>query len=223
MFSGIVEEAADVLEFTPRNGGARLVLSSSLDHSGTELGDSICIEGVCLTVVAKELSGSSTKLSFDLAEETVKRSMLGDLVSGARVNFERSLEVGARIHGHFVLGHVDSTVKLLERKTVGNSERLLWELPVEYRKFVAEKGSVTLSGISLTIGEVAEKSFAVYIIPHTGEITTLLERSVGQRVNFEVDVLARYLLNAKEVEAIQERSGVTREMLLEHGFDGGQS
>jgi riboflavin synthase len=223
MFTGIVEEAAEVIALQPVSSGACLKVSSDLDHAETGIGDSICIEGVCLTVVKKQQVGTSWELSFDLAQETVERSVLGSLKAAQRVNLERSLRAGARIHGHFVLGHVDSSVELLARESVGNSVRLLWQLPKAYRKFIAEKGSVTLAGISLTVGEVTEKDFAVYIIPHTGDVTTLLERKVGEMVNIEVDVLARYLLNAANIESEGASIGITQEFLKTHGFDGGAS
>ena len=189
MFSGIVEEAATVVSLD-QNGerATTLVIDSGLDHSSTELGDSIAIEGVCLTVVKRE----DRRLYFELAEETLRRTSLGSLVAGTQVNLERSLVIGERLHGHFVFGHVDCTATLEQITDEEGSKRFEWSIPSQYRQFIVEKGSVSLSGISLTVGEVQGDRFAVYIIPHTLEVTTLSDRKVGDSVNLEVDMLARY-------------------------------
>ena len=192
MFSGIIEEAAEVSAMSVENGAARITIKSRLDHAETNLGDSIAINGVCLTVVEKR----DGMLSFDAVAETLRRSTLGTLKPGARVKLERSLQVNARLHGHFVFGHVDATARLLARSTDGNSDRLTFELPKDYRGYVVPKGSVSLSGISLTVGEVTEDAFSVYIEPHTAEVTTLGDLKIGERVNFEVDMLARYVFSA---------------------------
>ena len=195
MFSGIVEESGRIVRVDHQgvNVGSRLVIESNLDHSSTTLGDSIAIEGCCLTVVAIDRPASGFQLSFDAAPETLRKTTLGVLASGDRVNLERSMRIGDRVHGHFVSGHVDASVQLLERTADGNSLRLVWELPPSLRSYVAPKGSITLAGVSLTVGEVTEKSFGVYIIPHTADVTTLASKAVGQSVNVEIDMLARYV------------------------------
>jgi len=189
MFSGIIEESAVVQQFIQTTEPFRLTVTSELDHSDTGVGDSICIDGVCLTVV--ELRDGT--LSFDLARETVRRSTLGDLKSGDRVNLERSLKLGGRLHGHFVSGHVDGVITLKSRENDGNCDRLVWDFPSELAPYFATKGSVSISGISLTVGEVSELSFSVYIVPHTADVTTLNRLKPGDRANVEVDMLARYL------------------------------
>lgn len=217
MFSGIVEEAAEVVSIS-RNDPARLVIRSRLDHSKSMIGDSIAIDGVCLTLVEK----SGQNLSFDVLNETLRRSSLGSLASGMRVNLERSLEVGSRLHGHFVFGHVDATIELIRREPDGNCDRLTWSLPDGYGMFLVSKGSVSISGISLTVGEVTRDTFSVYIIPHTAEITILSGMKPGMRANLEVDMLARYVHSimsgsGAEKPAAQSRP-ISLDFLRSHGF-----
>lgn len=184
MFSGIVEEQARILVAK----GGQLTVESKLDHQFTTVGDSVCINGVCLTVV-KVLRG---ELSFDLAPETVRCSNLGELKVGDRVNLERSLKVGDRISGHFVFGHVDAVLTVVERREDGNSIEIWFVLPEEFRRYVVPKGSVTLSGVSLTVGAVKPDRFCVWLVPHTSSVTSLGVLGIGDRANFEVDMLARY-------------------------------
>lgn len=213
MFSGIVEEAATVVSYRQGADEAKLVIQSKLDHGKTRLGDSICIDGVCLTVVAHDGKGT---LSFDLASETIRRSTLGGKKAGDKVNLERSLALGDRLHGHFVFGHVDARITLLMKKNEGTCDRLLWSLPTEFHRMVVSKGSVSLSGVSLTVGEVDDKSFSVYIIPHTSDVTTLQALKVGDEANFEVDMLARYVNSALKGE--RASSGMSLEFLKSHGY-----
>jgi len=216
MFSGIVEEAATVVSLRQTAAEARLVIKSGLDHSGTKLGDSICTDGVCLTVVEHDRHGT---LSFDLASETLRRSTLGLRKAGDRVNLERSLALGDRLHGHFVFGHVDARVKLISRRSEGTCDQLVWSLPPDLRHLVVSKGSVALSGVSLTVGEVDDTSFSVYIIPHTASVTTLHSLAVGDEANFEVDMLARYVNAA--LEGKKHSGGMTIDFLARHGYGPG--
>ncbi|MCB0317698.1 MAG: riboflavin synthase [Bdellovibrionales bacterium] len=191
MFAGIIEESAKVVELTPVGDGAKLVLQSSLDHSETRIGDSIAVDGVCLTVIEK----TDAKLTFDLAAETLRRSTLGALSAGSTVNLERSLVLGSRVHGHFVFGHVDTTAEIMNKSPEGNSIKLTLKLrDIEYIDSIVSKGSVSVSGVSLTVGEVFSDSFTVYIIPHTEEVTTLLSKQIGDNFNIEIDMLARYVM-----------------------------
>lgn len=198
MFSGIVECTGRVEQFLRLEQGARLTLARPQGWNDLSLGDSVCINGVCLTVV--ELS--ATTLQFDLAAETVRRTMFQDLNAGDSVNLERSLRVGDRVHGHFVFGHVDGVSELLQREAEGESDKLTFSLPADLQRYVATKGSISVSGISLTVGEVTHETFCVYIIPHTSEVTALKNLHPGGRVNLEVDMLARYVVSA----LAQERS-----------------
>ncbi len=217
MFSGIVETTAQVISLERSREPYHLQIESSLDHQTTRLGDSICIDGVCLTVVSCVSQGSIWQLGFDLAAETLRRTGLGSLSSGSRVNIERSLAVGDRLHGHFVFGHVDGMARLVSRHNDGNCDRLEWQVPVELMPFIAEKGSVALSGVSLTVGEVSANTFYVYIIPHTSEITSLSGKQIGDQVNIEVDMLARYVQRQLSFSN-HAGQGLNKEFLKEHGF-----
>ena len=189
MFSGIIEESAKVLSLKKAAAGARLIIKSSLDHKDSQIGDSIAIDGVCLTLVEK----NSAELTFDLAQETLDRSTLGSLASGDLVHLERSLALGSRIHGHLVYGHVDCKIELIDIIQAGNSVGLEWRVEPKYKKYIVEKGSVSIAGVSLTVAALTQAGFVVYIIPHTQVLTKLNQLKVGSFVNFEVDMLARYV------------------------------
>ncbi len=213
MFSGIVEESAKVTKVNTATVPYKIVIESSLDHTETKIGDSIAIDGVCLTVVEKK----GKELSFDIALETIRRSTIGDLKSGDVVHTERSLKVGDRISGHFVFGHVDVKSTLLSRKQDGNYDRLLFSLPEEVRGMVAEKGSISISGVSLTVGEVTAEDFAVYLIPHTSEVTKLSKLPVGGTVNIEIDQLARYVQSLL-FKGEPKKSVISKEFLENAGY-----
>lgn len=204
MFGGIVEELARVVEVRP----GELKVQSCLDHSSTRVGDSIAINGACLTVTRKELT-----LSFDMSPETMRRTTLGTLRRGDQVHLERALIIGARLHGHFVTGHVDAAIALRRRERAGNSDRLVFELPHPYCGLIIEKGSVCLSGVSLTVAEVMKDAFSVYVVPHTGDATLLTTMQPGAMVNLEVDILSRY---------VQARSGaqgrIDEQFLRDRGY-----
>jgi len=189
MFSGIVEESAIVRRIEGASALKSIYIESELDHRDTKIGDSICIDGVCLTLTKKE----NKILRFDTSPETLRRSTLGSLRAGGKVNLERSLILGGRIHGHLVFGHVDCVIPLISRRHDGESLRLEWRVPTDMRKYLTPKGSVSISGVSLTIGEATKNSFSVYAIPHTLSVTTLSNMQVGQNANLEVDMLARYV------------------------------
>ena len=200
MFSGIVEEAGEVIELKKESSPYRLIIKTSLDITDTNLGDSICVQGVCLTVVAKIVAPPGGMLSFDVVPETLRRSTLGSLQVGDSVNLERSLKLGARLHGHFVFGHVDGTARLVSKLKEGkDSVKLTFRYPPELRKFLAKKGSIAISGVSLTLGEVGAESFSVYLVPHTLNVTTLSSLQIGGKVNVEIDMLARYAAERQEM------------------------
>lgn len=186
MFSGIIQGVGEVV--TQRQG--RLEVRADLFVGNCKLGDSIAISGVCLTVIEV----SDCYVSFDLGEETLRLTTLARLKAGDRVNLELALKLGDGLHGHFVLGHVDLLSQLLERKDLANhTTELVFSLPHSHAKYVATKGSIAIDGISLTIGNVGTDRFSVYIIPHTFRETTLSELRLGDFVNIEIDVIARYL------------------------------
>lgn len=183
MFTGIVESVGKVIGVS----GMRLEIASDLD--GLEAGDSICVNGVCLTIAVAK--GST--FEADLSEETIKRSTLGSLQSSSRVNLERPIAAGGRFGGHFLQGHVDAiaTVKHVEPRD-GSVE--MWiEAPPELSRYVIEKGSVGLDGISLTVTAIDKDSFGVSLVPHTLSATTIGEKRIGDTMNFEVDMIAKYI------------------------------
>ena len=198
MFSGIVEETGVVVELQKERVPYRLRVKSGLNLRDTKVGCSISVEGVCLTVVAKK----KQELSFDLAPETIRRSTLGGLKPGDGVNLERSLKLGDRIHGHFVFGHVDGVARLLSRVNEGEDAiKLTFRMPNELRRYLAPKGSVSLAGVSLTLGPVTDSTLCVYIIPHTLKVTSLGRLQPGEKVNIEIDMLARY--TAEQVNSLK--------------------
>jgi len=188
MFSGIIEALGTVRENDANL--ARLVIESALfEAEPPDLGDSIAICGVCLTVAKRQ----DANLHFDLASETRRVTTIGELTIGASVNLERSLRVGDRIHGHFVHGHVDAVSTVLRIDCESNTWRFECELPEALRQLAVRKGSIAVDGVSLTIGETTAESFSFYVIPHTFSETTFSQLKVGQRVNLEADMLSRYV------------------------------
>jgi riboflavin synthase len=189
MFTGLVEETGELLSLERSATGVRLTVRAPLVSSDTRIGDSVAVNGCCLTVVSR----ADNTLSFDLLEESLARTNLRDLSPGARVNLERALAANARLGGHFVQGHIDCTSVVGAFEAQGPDRRLEIALPPEFAHLVAFKGSIAIDGISLTIAEVREDSFVVWIIPHTFEVTNLRTRRTGDRVNLEFDLLAKYL------------------------------
>jgi riboflavin synthase len=218
MFTGIVEEAGRVTAIHASGSGARLEIAAPLVASDAALGDSICINGVCLTVTAREGSGAAARLSFDAVPETLRRSTLGELRPGDAVNLERSLAVGARLGGHIVQGHVDAVGRISALRREGNATLVTVVAPHEVMRYVVEKGSIALDGISLTIAACTQDQFTVSIIPHTWQVTNLRHRRAGDRVNLEVDILAKYVERLVAFRLGSKASGVSEEMLREHGF-----
>jgi riboflavin synthase len=187
MFTGIVEETGDVLAVEETGDGKRLHLSTTFDS--LHIGQSISVSGVCLTVEAFDAE------SFEVftATETLERTYLGDLRQGDMVNLERALPVDGRFDGHFVQGHVDATATVTGIDQLGDDWEFAFELPEGLTPYVVEKGSITVDGISLTVAARDEEEFAVAIIPETYRVTTLSEKSVGDPVHLEIDVIAKYV------------------------------
>ncbi len=215
MFTGLIEEVGKVVGIERGGAAARLRVASSLPAEEICLGDSIAVNGVCLTVVA--LSG--TTATFDVSPETLERTAFRALRPGSPVNLERALRLSDRLGGHIVSGHVDCVATLAERREVSGNIVFAFTLPGELSRYVVEKGSIAIDGISLTVNAVSADGFAVNVIPHTAEKTTLREKAVGDPVNIEVDILAKYverLLGRGGEEA--EKSGVTLDLLAKSGF-----
>lgn len=191
MFTGIVQEVAKVAGFEKESKPkAKLFIEAlSFKTDVPELGESVSICGACLTVV----DCVDSTVCFELAEETLRRTKFSEIVAGSRVNIERSLRFGGRIDGHFVLGHVDTVATLRAISADADAERYEFQIDSEYLKYIPEKGSVTIDGVSLTVGHVSETGFDVYIIPHTKKHTLFADYKEGSLVNIEVDCLARYL------------------------------
>lgn len=189
MFTGLVEETGTLVSLERSEMGARLTVQAPLVSSDAAIGDSIAINGCCLTVVVRD----GETLAFDLLAETLARTNLGDLSVGASVNLERALAATARLGGHFVQGHIDCTASVLALEARGTDHLFEIALPPEFAHLIAFKGSIAVDGISLTVAEVRAESFVVWIIPHTISHTNLQTKRVGERVNLEFDLLAKYL------------------------------
>jgi riboflavin synthase len=189
MFTGIVEELGSVVAVEDRGQDARLRVRGPLVTSDARLGDSIAVDGVCLTV--SELPGDGT-FAADVMPESLRRTALGSLVAGAPVNLERALAVGGRYGGHVVQGHVDGVGSVLARRPGERWDEVEIAVPAALARYVAEKGSIAVSGVSLTVTHVSDEAFGVSLIPTTLAGTTLGALVVGSPVNLEVDVLAKY-------------------------------
>lgn len=198
MFTGIVRECGQLKEAPEpsEQGGVVLELTHSTELSERlEIGASLAVSGVCLTIT-KMTPGTS---EVELSPETLARTSLGNLGKGSKVNLEPALTAGEALGGHWVQGHVDTTLALVDRRDLVDHRELAFELPKEFRAFVVEKGSVTLDGVSLTVSQLFDDRFEVALIPHTLEVTQLGQLKVGDRVNFEVDILAKYVQRALAV------------------------
>ena len=189
MFTGIVEEAGLVQAVTRRGKGWSLEVEAGSIMAGVKVGDSVAVNGCCLTVT--EVKGK--RLIFDLLDETKKRTNLQSAQVGARVNLESSLKADGKLGGHFVTGHVDGMAQVTQWVRSGEDWELEAEVPAGLERFLVPKGCVAIDGISLTIGKVEGRKFNVWIIPHTYEVTTLRDRKEGDKVNLECDLLAKYV------------------------------
>lgn len=191
MFNGIVEEIGIVDALERRRNLSVLKVRARKVLPGTRLGDSIAVEGVCLTVTDKK----KNVLAFDMMRETVNKTSLGKLRRGDKVNLERALKSGGRVSGHFVTGHIDEVGRVEQKIVAANYEELSIRLPKGLGKYIVPKGSVALDGVSLTVGKVGKGHFSVYLIPFTKQVTTLGSKKKGDWVNIETDILAKYILN----------------------------
>ena len=191
MFSGIIETTGTIIQIDAIAEGVQLTLSSSLPVAEISLGESICVNGTCLTVT---VVGQQT-LSFDVSAESLRRTNLGDLKVGDTVNLERSLRLEDRLSGHLVFGHVDGVGRIAAIQPEGDSFLYTFEIPQELSRYLVEKGSVAVDGISLTVFHCQPTAFSVAIIPHTHQVTTLHQRKPGDRVNIETDMQGKYIEN----------------------------
>jgi len=214
MFTGLIEATGTFARLTKGSGGmARLGLGVPDSFGPVGVGDSVAVNGVCLTAVKVD----ARSLEMDVLEETLGRTNLGTLRPGERVNLERALTPSSPIGGHYVTGHVDDPGTVLLRTRSGTDWVFEIGVDAKYMPFIAPKGSIAVDGISLTVVETREASFSIHVIPHTFANTTLGERAEGSRVNIEIDLMARYIANYVR-RAGPGRSGLTKEFLAEHGF-----
>jgi len=194
MFTGIIEGLGNIISFdkkTNNRSAAKMKINIGKIAKGLKIGDSVAINGVCLTAVG--ISKGITE--FEMVGETIKKTNLGSLERGDKVNIERSLKIGERLEGHFVLGHVDGIGIISKIEKQSNQIQIWIKLPKELSKHVIKKGSITVDGISLTVVDVLKNQFSVSIIPHTMQITNLNYKKVGDKVNIETDILGKYILS----------------------------
>ncbi len=191
MFTGIVETTGTVRSITFREGGARFVVAVGPMAGELALGESVAVNGCCLTVT--EFDAGAGTATFDLLSETLRVTSLGQLREGSPVNLERALRIGDRLSGHFVQGHVDATGKVLELEAVGQDHRFAVELPQAWARLVVHKGSICIDGMSLTIAELGADRMTFWITPHTFAVTNLRAMKPGDAVNLEFDMLAKHL------------------------------
>jgi riboflavin synthase len=217
MFTGIIQSVGTIRRLEPRGGDVRIGIGTGkLPMADVVLGDSIAVNGVCLTAVAL----SPEAFWADCSRETLSLTTLGDLVPGNPVNLEKALTLSTPLGGHLVSGHVDGVGRVLERREDARSWRLRIEAPTELARYIAHKGSICVDGVSLTVNSLDGACFDLNIVPHTLDETIIVHYQAGTRVNLEVDLIARYLerLLLGDKAAHPGASGVTLELLAEHGF-----
>ncbi len=201
MFTGLVEETGKLIDKLKTGDGYQLKISAQKVTGDLEIGSSIAVNGCCLTVVKKE----NNTFSLDTIEETLKKTNLGELKTGDRINLERPLKAEARLGGHFVLGHVDTTGEVTDIKELSNSHFMTIKFPDEFKRYLIYVGSVAIDGVSMTVAQLDKNSFSVGIIPHTWEETIFSDKKIGSTVNLEFDVLGKYvetIMESKETDSI---------------------
>ena len=213
MFTGIIEELGTVGQMDRRPDSIKLTIQARKVLEGTQLGDSIAVNGVCLTVT----SMTDSSFTADVMHETMRRSSLSDIKSGSKVNLERAMEVGGRLGGHIVSGHIDGVGHIARIAADGIARVITISIPKDMEPFIVEKGSIAIDGISLTVVSVGNSQFSVSIIPHTMANTTLIDKHPGAVVNLETDVIGKYVHSFTTAHT-GKRSGITMETLLENGF-----
>ena len=209
MFTGIVEGLGRVKRLTMKGADAVLAIESGINLTEVSLGDSMAVNGACLTVTAK----NQQNFQADVSAETLSRTTLKLLKTGHQVNLEKSLRVGGFVGGHFVLGHVDATGRILSQMQKSGSLILAIEMNENIARYIVEKGSVALDGISLTVNKLEKSRFYVNIIPHTAANTTLMMKKEGDLINIETDILGKYL-----EKLMKSSQGIDRDFLAKHGF-----
>jgi riboflavin synthase len=219
MFTGIVEELGEIRRLALSGSSGQIAIRASKVLEGTKIGDSIAVNGICLTVTSLQRDG----FTADVMAETVRRSSLGKAGAGDLVNLERAMAADGRFGGHMVSGHIDGTGRIRSMRKEENAVWVTIETTAEILRLIVEKGSICIDGISLTVAAVGAETFQVSVIPHTGEETTLLKRSAGDLVNLENDVIGKYVekllwLGSPTTASEKKDSGLTMDFLREYGF-----
>ena len=215
MFTGIIEAVGSLAAITPKGEDISVTVKvGKLDMSDVKLGDSIATNGVCLTVV----DYSDSHYSADLSLETLQKTGFAHYQVGDSVNLEKAMLPTTRFGGHIVSGHVDGVGEIVERNSVGRAIEFWVAMPAEISKYVAEKGSITVDGISLTVNALRKNALKLTVVPHTGDETTIADFHVGRKVNLEVDVLARYMERLLTSQSEPPQSNITMEFLQQNGF-----
>lgn len=214
MFTGIIEEVGTVRRVSTGAAYGTIDIQASTVLEGTKLGDSIAVNGVCLTVI----SLSSDGFTADVMAETMRRSALGQLRSGSKVDLERAMAADGRFGGHIVSGHIDGVGTIREMKHEGNAVWVTITASAAILRGIVEKGSIAIDGISLTVAAVDDTSFSVSVIPHTGAQTILLDKKPGDPVNLENDIIGKYVQRFLEPAPKAETSNITMEFLAKYGF-----
>jgi riboflavin synthase len=199
MFTGLVETKGTLERRTSAGPDARLVIRGEFEREALALGESISVDGVCLTVAAIVKPGPGVSVfEADASAETLAKTTVGDLAPGSHVNLERAVPIGGRMGGHIVSGHVDGVGRIADKTPIGGAVKVVFQVPRELVRYIAPKGSICVSGVSLTVNNVDDDRFDVFLVPHTREKTSLDALPVGARVNLEVDLLARYVARLLE-------------------------
>lgn len=217
MFTGIIEEIGTIKSINSNGISSQLCISANTILEDTKIGDSIAVNGVCLTVT----SIKSNLFTADVMAETLRRSNLGSLIPQSKVNLERAMPANGRFGGHIVSGHIDGTGTIAETKPEGNAVWIKINCSSNLLKYIIHKGSITIDGISLTVAKVTDSDFSVSIIPHTAANTTLLQKKSGDIVNLENDVVGKYiekLLSFQKIDEQKPQSKITEEFLRQNGF-----
>lgn len=214
MFTGLIETVGTIVRMERGRATARISLQGSFPDNDVTLGDSIAINGVCLTVTSR----SGEIYSFDISAESLSRTALKGLSAGSPVNLERALSVGSRLGGHIVTGHVDCLANVVEKREAEGNWYFRFSLPVQWSRYLVAKGSVAIDGVSLTINEVNDTGFSVNVIPHTARATTLAALRIGSAVNIEVDIIGKYVERLLSHRSEQAGSPGMAELLAQNGY-----